>query len=776
MAVISALLGVLSSTAAAAASNITVSPTVVPTELRTRLWVTVPASFGDAARAAAGRGDAICSIESLDNTFVGYQYRAVGDYNCLKRVPATVYNSTHLSCSTVRLHNSAPATVRASLDNGTTWLPGEPRIDITPLVEVAVGRRPYTSERGGQLVVKVAGEPLLAPGSTIEIVASLPTSVHRPALVSGIAASGRTSLLNFPLQALPSKVFADLTIIATIPGYGTVEYTRNFQRAPPPANRNVTIVAVDHATRGMLLGRGGPEPEPPWLPFLAVGWFNSAFTYAMEGTADSSLAPAPQDASPLLINGADRVKEWGRKGINLVRMGWRSPPELMLAELDHMHATGVYAMISVPTPGHCNETAKPGKPARNCTADYEHMLGNMTVVKDHPATWGYYICACSVSLCLASTACTHNAVLTAPWLCFTCSSSVVHAHVGDDCCAGYEYLKELAVVYRMMKAIDPYHLTAGALECGEMHAFQEPQLSLDAPMRENYRPDLTFHANDGTVRGGSDGILRMPPLTFEPIINMADAVRQPRPFLAQTAAWLGVITADMPMQNWYVYNRIMYMRWMLEDSTAALNAQILELTPSLLGSVTTVHPVVTVLEGDDWIRARAWRDVSFEAQRPGNLCVHLVVASVGVKPGNFEIRLDGVCAGDGSDAQDTDDQKLLLPACPKIGLNATHLFNQYYAVPTIGKQGTHSLFVNDVLTPGSTSVYALGCDSWTLGDGTEFGAKNLVNDGGFEDTELPLTPGFITCAEEAQYPANTFKGQCKLEDKHAGSWVRTSDP
>ena len=46
-------------------------------------------------------------------------------------------------------------------------------------------------------------------------------------------------------------------------------------------------------------------------------------------------------------------------------------------------------------------------------------------------------------------------------------------------------MKELAVVYRMIKEIDPYHLTAGALECGEMHAFQEPQLSLDAPMREN---------------------------------------------------------------------------------------------------------------------------------------------------------------------------------------------------------------------------------------------------------------------------------------------------
>jgi hypothetical protein len=70
-------------------------------------------------------------------------------------------------------------------------------------------------------------------------------------------------------------------------------------------------------------------------------------------------------------------------------------------------------------------------------------------------------------------------------------------------------------------------------------------------MRENYRPDLAFHANNGVQAGGSDGLLRMPPMEFEPIMNMADAVRQPRPFRAETAAWLGVITADMPMQNWY---------------------------------------------------------------------------------------------------------------------------------------------------------------------------------------------------------------------------------
>ena len=57
-------------------------------------------------------------------------------------------------------------------------------------------------------------------------------------------------------------------------------------------------------------------------------------------------------------------------------------------------------------------------------------------------------------------------------------------HAGDDCCAGWEYLQELAVVYRMMKEIDPYHLTAGALECGEMHAFQEPQLRYEPCLRD----------------------------------------------------------------------------------------------------------------------------------------------------------------------------------------------------------------------------------------------------------------------------------------------------
>ena len=112
----------------------------------------------------------------------------------------------------------------------------------------------------------------------------------------------------------------------------------------------------------------------------------------------------------------------------------------MTAELDHMYAAGVYAMISIPTAGHCNQTAKPGKPVPNCTAEYENMLGNMTLVKEHPATWGYYICDdCKI--------------LTLSRCCAVASSQSVTI-AG---CAGWEYLQELSVVYQQIKAIVSRH-------------------------------------------------------------------------------------------------------------------------------------------------------------------------------------------------------------------------------------------------------------------------------------------------------------------------------
>ena len=96
-------------------------------------------------------------------------------------------------------------------------------------------------------------------------------------------------------------------------------------------------------------------------------------------------------------------------------------------------------------------------------------------------------------------------------------------------------------------------------------------------------------------------------------------------------------------QNWYVYNHIMYARWLLEDATNSLNAQMLELAPSLLGHVATRQPAVTVTVGDDWVRARAWRDAEFEAQAPGNLCVHVVAVSINDRPGTFSLDIADLC-------------------------------------------------------------------------------------------------------------------------------------
>ena len=104
----------------------------------------------------------------------------------------------------------------------------------------------------------------------------------------------------------------------------------------------------------------------------------------------------------------------------------------------------------------------------------------------------------------------------------------------------------------MIKRLDPYHLTAGFTECGELHAFQEPHLSLDAPIRENYRPEMAYHHNDGSAQHpGSDGSLRMPPMTFEPVFNGLQAERQAVPEVARSNAYLGLITANLVHHNWY---------------------------------------------------------------------------------------------------------------------------------------------------------------------------------------------------------------------------------
>ena len=149
---------------------------------------------------------------------------------------------------------------------------------MAPLLELAVGRRPYTSETHGALIVRAAGPPLLKAGDTLQISATLPPSAWEAGgggaagggggalqLLNGHAKAGTTSVIRFSLAALASTVFAELTVTATLPSGQTIVYAKNFQKAPRPANANVTVFTVDHLSKGMLVGSGG---ETPWLPFL----------------------------------------------------------------------------------------------------------------------------------------------------------------------------------------------------------------------------------------------------------------------------------------------------------------------------------------------------------------------------------------------------------------------------------------------------------------------------------------------------------------------------
>jgi hypothetical protein len=372
-----------------------VSPSWTAAELATTIRVSGP-DLG----ATPGEKRARLRIKSVDNNFVDVAYSA-GGYNCMGNLSATVLNSTTWSATTVPTQNAAPATVTLSLDGGATFGNATGELRVAPLLEVAVGRRPYTAESRGALVLRAAGSPLLGPGARLRVVASLPASVLATPLVTGEVAAGTTKLLHFALDKLPATVFATLTVRATVvePAGGTaglvpnateITHERVFHRAPPARNPNVTVAVVDHTRRSLVLGRGGEEAEAPWLPLLLAGFFNSAFTYQSEGDDGAGLpwSVPPEQIDPLLIAGSHKSAEWARKGSNVVTMSHLKRPEVLLADMDAAYAAGVYVVLFIPTAGHCNDTHRD----QSCEQDMHYMRGNVSLVRNHPGLIAYYIC------------------------------------------------------------------------------------------------------------------------------------------------------------------------------------------------------------------------------------------------------------------------------------------------------------------------------------------------------------------------------------------------
>eukprot|EP00947_MAST-08B_sp_MAST-8B-sp1_P000898 g898.t1 len=448
-----------------------------------------------------------------------------------------------------------------------------------------------------------------------------------------------------------------------------------------------------------------------WLPFNALGWFNSPFEYSHESAGDMSLIAA--DVPTWVARGGSQAVEWAKRGHTLIRVGsdHAANASLVRAILDECEKAGIYVMFSPPASTFATD---------NTTEARAALISNLTMVMDHPALWGYYIC--------------------------------------DDCCKGFDYLWQLAEAYDLMKQVDPYHLTAGFLECGEMHAFVEPHLSLDAPMRENYRPDMAFHAADGWERAGSDGELRLPPMTFTPIMNGPQVERQAVPAVARSNVYLGLVGANMVHIHMYVYNQLNEIRKQNTAMVDQIFAELDHLSSSILTSHDAVHPVAQVVPlgpDSDNIRTRAWR------RNDG--CIHVVVVNVPPEggppsPANFKVQLTGLTAAEAkAGLTPLFDGCVVSFVAPKNQtyvcrhLELTHHTNGVKHHPELVAADSFS----DYIGPAATNVYRIGCREGAV-DEEEANilapaTNNLVPDPSFEDSQQPGTPAYNLHSHQAYW-------------------------
>jgi hypothetical protein len=267
---------------------------------------------------------------------------------------------------------------------------------VTAIVEI--GRRPFIEEKIGYILATVDATAL--GSNPIELVANIDGLK-----VTGTLTPGRTRRVAFDLGSLAPSLDMDVNItIGT--GLQAVTHTRRFIRKPAQTKGSAaTAWQVDHE-------RGGLRVDGK--RFFGTGWFGAGTSHISAGLPPSAYLPYLREGVTLPVAAlaqASILAEWGKMGINLVRVGspydfpggnWSVEAEkAALASfriiMDAAHAAGIYLICNMPfqTWGNALSGINVTKAPWTTAADWEKWtLGNMSLIQDHPAIAGWYAGCC----------------------------------------------------------------------------------------------------------------------------------------------------------------------------------------------------------------------------------------------------------------------------------------------------------------------------------------------------------------------------------------------
>eukprot|EP01051_Picozoa_sp_SAG22_P001149 SAG22_NODE_43_length_25304_cov_5.394644_1_plen_966_part_00 len=293
--------------------------------------------------------------------------------------PAVVLNSSALKCVGVpAVLVPGPALLTLSSTGAAGEFQGDRsdytnRVSYFSTVDVALDRRPYFSERSGNLLLAVDPTVVTAK-KKLRVKAALPCA--GPAAVWSwpeLALSTTTEIvLPLPfdvlLAAAPAMLHNDLVVTITIGGTRTVSKLVRFMRVPPPPNGStVEPVQVDHQARSLRVAG---------KLFNPVGWY-----------VESDI---PLDDLRRII-----VAEFAPRGVNAAMIyGLNSPTkhtvEQLFEFLDACHAAGFKIWWPLED-GIGPVSLQRGGPFSDETRLVE-LKRQVNLVKDHPALLGWYIC------------------------------------------------------------------------------------------------------------------------------------------------------------------------------------------------------------------------------------------------------------------------------------------------------------------------------------------------------------------------------------------------